>query len=327
MNFENALNPSSRRDVLKRLAGSTGAVFLASALSQPAGAATPDWRKQVGLELFTVRDLIQKDYEGTLARVAEIGYKEVEPASGYAGLSPKDFRAMLDRLGLSMPSTHSGAHEGPDLEQQLEGFQIMGLKYIEIGGPVGARGRGPGGRGPGGPPGAGRGRGPMPQTEESVKRQAEQLNKHGGIAKKFGMKMLVHNHTQEFRYVEGSTTLRPYDILLAETDPSLVAMQLDIGWASVAGQNIVGMFHKNPGRYELWHVKDAKGLKKGPPQDLRNAQLVPVGMGEVDYKTIFKNAGLAGMKHFCVEQDNAADSGDAMAAARISYQNLVRILS
>jgi sugar phosphate isomerase/epimerase len=242
----------------------------------------------------------------------------VEPAGGYGGLSPKEFRALLDRYSLTMPSTHSGASEGPDLEKQLEGFQIMGLGYIEIGG----------GGGGGRAGGAGRGRGPgTPTTEEAVKRQAEQLNRHGEIAKKFGMKMLVHNHTQEFTLVQGSDKVRPYDILLAETDPGLVAMQLDIGWASVAGQNILEMFRRNPGRYELWHVKDVKGLKEGPPQDLRTAHLVPAGTGDVDYKTIFTNAELAGMKHFCVEQDNVAESGDAMGAARTSYSNLVRMLS
>jgi len=209
----------------------------------------------------------------------------------------------------------------------------MGLKYIEIGGGAG-RGRGPAGLPPTGPPptaaaappAAARGPRP-PQTEEAVKRQADQLNKHGEIAKKFGMKMLVHNHTQEFAFVDGSDKLRPYDILLAQTDPALVAMQLDIGWASVAGQDILGMFRKNPGRFELWHVKDVKGLKDGAPQDLRTAKLVPVGTGEIDYKTIFKNADLAGMKHYCVEQDNAAESGDALGAARTSYQNLIRTLS
>jgi len=164
-------------------------------------------------------------------------------------------------------------------------------------------------------------------TEDSVKRQADQLNKHGVISKKFGMKMLVHNHTQEFVTLQDSGK-RPYDVLLAETDPALVAMQLDIGWASVASQDILQMFKKNPGRYELWHVKDAKGLKAGPPADLRAANLVPVGEGEIDYKTIFKNAELAGLKHFCVEQDNAADNGsDAIEAVRTSYKNLVKILS
>ncbi len=272
-----------------------------------------DWKKQMGLELYTVRDLLPKDYEGTLAKVAEIGYKEVEPATNYAGMEPKQFRAMLDKFGLSAPSTHVGATEGPDLEKQLAGFQIMGIKYTEIRG--GAAGGG-GGRGP--------------QTEDSVKRTAQQINQHGEIAKRFGMKMLIHNHTQEFQPLEGSA-LHPYDVLLRETNPALVAMQLDIGWASVAGQNILEMFQKHPGRFELWHVKDARGIKLMTPQMTqperqRAAMLVPVGEGEVNYKSIFAAAGQAGLKHFCIEQDNAADWGDSMAAARVSYQNLLKIL-
>ena len=268
-----------------------------------------DWKKQMGLELYTVRDLLPKDYEGTLAKVAEIGYKEVEPATDYAGMTPKQFRAMLDKFGLTAPSTHVGATDGPDLEKQLEGFRTMGIRYTEIRGGAGGRG---------------------PQTEESVKRTAQQINKHGEIAKKFGMKMLIHNHTQEFQPLEGSA-LHPYDVLLRETDPALVAMQLDIGWAAVAGQNILEMFQKHPGRFELWHVKDARGIKLMTPQMTqperqRSAMLVPVGEGEVDYKSIFAAAGQAGLKHFCIEQDNAADWGDSMAAARVSYQKLLKIL-
>ena len=271
----------------------------------------PEWKRQIGLELYTVRDLLPKDYEGTLAKVAEIGYKEVEPATNYANMEPKQFRAMLDKFGLSAPSTHVGATDGPDLEKQLAGFRIMGIKYTEI------RGGGPGGG--------------APQSEESVKRTAQQINKHGETVRKFGMKMLIHNHTEEFQPLPGSS-LRPYDILLAETDPALVAMQLDIGWASVAGQNVLEMFQKHPGRFELWHVKDARGIKTMSPQMTqqerhRAAMLVPVGQGDVDYKPIFAAAGQAGMKHFCVEQDNAADWGDSVAAARVSYQNLVKILS
>src|ERR1051325_10996488 len=244
----------------------TSAVFLASRAAQ-AAPAPADWKRQVGLELYTVRDLTPKDYEGTLAKVAEIGYKEVEAATDYAKMEPKQFRAMLDRYGLTMPSTHVAATEGPDLEKQLEGFQIMGLKYTEI--------RAAGGGGGGG------GRG---QTEESVKRSAAQINAHGKIAKKFGMKMLIHNHTMEFAPIEGSS-LRAVDIQLAETDPELVTLQLDVGWASVAGQNIVEIFKKHPGRFELWHVKDAKGVKMMTPQMTqqerqRAAFLVPVGTGE-----------------------------------------------
>jgi sugar phosphate isomerase/epimerase len=299
---------TNRRNFLKEAAAYTGALAFAASTARAA-----DWKKQVGLELYTVRDLTAKDYEGTVAKVAEIGYKEVEAATDYAKLEPKQFRAMLDRYGLTMPSTHVGATAGPDLEKQLEGFQIMGIQYAEI------RGGGGGGGGRGGAP-----------TEESFKRTAGQLNEHGKLVKKFGMKMLVHNHTMEFQPFEGSK-LRPYDVLLAETDPALVAMQLDIGWASVAGQDILAMFKTHPGRFELWHVKDAKGIKAMTPQMTqqerqRSAMLVPVGLGEVDYKPIFAAAGLAGMKHYCIEQDNAADWGDSVAAARKSYQNLVKML-
>lgn len=303
------------------LAASGAALMLADQARDLMAQTAPEWNRQIGLELYTVRDLLPKDYEGTLAKVAEIGYKEVEPATDYAGLEPKQFRALLDKFSLSAPTTHVGATDGPDLEKQLEGFQIMGIRYTEI------RGGAP----PAGAGGGARGRGDNAQAEESVKRSAQQINKHGEIARKFGMKMLIHNHTQEFQPFEGGA-LRPYDVLLAETDPALVAMQLDIGWASVAGQNILEMFQKHPGRFELWHVKDARNMKWMTPQmnqgeRMRAAMLVPVGQGEVDYKSIFAAARQAGLKHFCVEQDNAADWGDSVAAARVSYRNLRKLLS
>ena len=294
---------TNRRSFLKQCTAFGMATSLANAAT--------DWKKQIGLEMYTVRDLTSKDYEGTLTKVAEIGYKEIEPAGGgYGGLQPKQFRALLDRLGLSMPSTHEAAKAGPGLEKELEGFQIMGLKYTEIR--------------------AQRGGGAQGVTEDSVKRTAAELNEFGKTTTKFGMKMLFHNHSQEFQRIEGSK-LRPYDLLLSETDPALVAMQLDIGWASVAGQNILEMFKKNPGRFELWHVKDVRGIKLLPADleqraRMRAITLVPIGQGEVDYKSIFAGAEIAGMKHFCIEQDNAADWGDSMSAARVCYRNLNKVL-
>jgi sugar phosphate isomerase/epimerase len=293
---------TSRRTFLQGVAAAGGAAIIGRT-------ADTDWKKQPGLELYTVRDLTGKDYEGTLAKVAEIGYKEVEPATDYGHMEPKQFRALLDRYGLTAPSTHVAATEGPTLEQQLEGFQIMGIRYTEV------KARGDGGR-----PG-----------EESVKRTAAQVNHFGQVVQKFGMKMLIHNHTEEFQPIPGSSLL-PYDILLAETDPALVAMQLDIGWASVAGRNIREMFRKSPGRFELWHVKDARGIKTMTPkmtqtQRKDEALLVPVGQGEVHYKALFADAELAGLKHYAIEQDNAADWGDSMAAARVSLRNLMKLLS
>jgi sugar phosphate isomerase/epimerase len=315
-----------RRTFLKNFAVSAGALTLSDLMAQTG----TDWKKQMGLELYTVRDIMPKDYEGTLAKVAEIGYKEVEAADPYNNLEPKQYRALLDRYGLTMPSTHSGAVDGPNLEKQLEGFQIIGIKYTEVRGNGGGQGAGTAGRGPaaGSPRPAGA---PPARPVESAKRQAADLNKYGAIVKKFGMKMLIHNHAGEFELLDDGKHTQ-YDILLAETNPELVAMQLDVGWAAVAGQNILEMFAKHPGRFELWHVKDALGIKNADPkmsptQRQRAAKLVPVGTGDVDYRAIFGGAKQAGLKHFLIEQDNAAEWGDSLAAARVSYQNLYKILS
>src|SRR5580704_2579323 len=163
----------SRRSFLKEVAVYSGGLAVAGyatnfggmlvpaarAQAAAAGASPAVWSKQVGLELFTVRDRMMdpKSYEAVLEKLSEIGYREIEPANGYANMDAKSFRAMLDKYNLSMPSTHSGATEGTDaqgrtLEQQLSDFAIMGIKYTEISAPRGAGG----GRGAAG---AGRGRG------------------------------------------------------------------------------------------------------------------------------------------------------------------------
>jgi sugar phosphate isomerase/epimerase len=344
-----------RRSFLKHMAVSAGTLVLAGGASELAAQISPSWKNQIGLELFTVRDLLRQDYEGTLAKLAAIGYKQVEPADPYNNLKPEAYKALLDKYGLKMYSTHAGASDGPDLEKQLEGFQLMGIQYTEVHG--GRRsGRGPGGSGgaagspaPGaqitaqpepGPsgrrgdargPGGGRFRQRPPQTVESVKEACAQMNKYGAILKKFGMKILIHNHTGEFeRLADGQTT--QYDVFLAETDPELVAMQLDIGWAYIAGQNALEMFKKNPGRYELWHVKDAKFKDLDPSltpnQRQRAGKIVTLGQGDIDYKTVFANAELAGLKHFVIEQDTAGQDGrDAIEDCRIAYENLSKILA
>jgi sugar phosphate isomerase/epimerase len=145
------------------------------------------------------------------------------------------------------------------------------------------------------------------------------------------MKILVHNHTGEFEKLLDSPRTT-YDVLLAETDPSLVTMQLDLGWTYIAGVDPVALFKQHPGRFELWHVKDVFGLKKvdpslGPNARVSRMALVPVGTGHIDFKPAFANATLAGLKHFAVEQDNAAAWGDSLSAARVSYRNIVRMLS
>ena len=362
----NAHNESdtTRRGFLKGMAVAAGGLAVAgrvdaafaSTLTTPATQqpAAPNWAGQIGLELWTVRDLTAKDYVGTLEKVAKIGYKEIEPANGYANMAPKQFRALLDRLGLKMPSTHSGVTVGTDaeMEKQLAGFRIMGIQYASLSEP-----RGPG-RGNAGAPiaartgAAGRAGGlragadttrtsaaserqatqlfvrnmVQARAAEDVKHEAARYNRIGELARKFGIKLLIHNHTAEFVPCKNAPDV-PYTILLNETDPELVVFQMDIGWAVVAGQKPIELFQKYPGRFVLWHVKDVAGLKSLPPLPdqggrMAEARLVPVGLGEVDYGEIFKHADVAGMKHFVIEQDSAADWGDSVAAARVSYEHL-----
>ena len=170
-----------------------------------------------------------------------------------------------------------------------------------------------------------------PETLDAVKRRAAQLNANGRIAQKFGMKILVHNHTGEFEKLTDSPRTT-YDVLLAETDPSLVTMQIDIGWAYIAGVDPIALFKSHPGRFELWHIKDVFGLKtvnrRSDPTRASAAWRSRLSVtGQIDFNAVFANAALAGLKHFAIEHDNAAAWGDSLAAARVSYQNLAKMLS
>ncbi|HTZ75838.1 MAG TPA: sugar phosphate isomerase/epimerase [Candidatus Aquilonibacter sp.] len=343
-------NEKTRRSFLKEISAYGGGIALvegihfsaAPVMGAQEAAAKPGLPKQIGLGLYTVRDLMTDaaTYQSTLAKVAEIGYKEVEPADrtdskvAYAGLEPKAFRALLDQLGLSMPSTHSSAIDGPGLENQLEGFQVMGIKYTEVIQPSSPHASG---AAPATPAAAGRGRGGAPppppsRTMDAVKRIVDDINQHAQITKKFGIKMLVRMDIDVFVPLSDQPNLMPYQVIADNTDPSLVTMQIDIGWAAICGQDIVGMFKRNPGHYELWHVKDTVGLRNLTPEmslsDRRRASyFVPVGLGQVDLQTIFANAELAGLKHIGIEQDNAGSWGDSLAAARVNYNNVMKLVS
>jgi sugar phosphate isomerase/epimerase len=348
------MTKSTRRQFLKDSATVSAAAAVVTPRVQAAPApqltsALP-WGSRIGLELYTVRDQLAADFEGTLAKIAAIGYTEVEPV-GYNDMPPDRFRALLDRLKLTMPSTHAPARGiGADLEKQLEGFQVMGIKFTEILAPASGTGtaapdpRRPATIPPGGYYDAGTGRvrnsfketeafGPyqVPGSLEAAKRRAAQLNVDGRIAQKYGMKLLVHNHTVEFEPLTDSPRTL-LDVLIAETDPTLVTMQLDLGWTYIAGVDPIALFKAHPGRFELWHVKDVFGLKTvspslGPNARVSSMAIVPVGTGHIDFRPIFANASIAGLKHFAVEQDNAAAWGDSLAAARVSHQNLKEMLA
>lgn len=313
MTNSNDTGGRNRRDFLKDIALGGACLVGGGASALAAAKIAPQWKNQIGLELYTVRELLKTDYEGTLAKVAAIGYKEVEPADPYNKMQPEQYKALLDKYHFRMFSTHADATDGPGLEKELEGQAKMGLKYTAVYRPR--------------PAGAPREK----TTIETVKHRCEEMNKYGALLKKFGMKYYIHNHAGEFDVLDDGKTTE-YDVLLKETDAALVAMQLDVGWAYVAGQDAIEMFKKNPGRYELWHVKDAKYKELDPNMKpslrQRAGKIVAMGEGDIDYKAVFANAKVAGLKYFVIEQDTAGQGGrDAIADCKVAYDNLKKILS
>jgi sugar phosphate isomerase/epimerase len=245
--------------------------------------------KAVGVQLYTVRDAMKSDFEGTIAKVAQIGYKEVEFA-GYFDHSPKDISGILKKNGLTSPSCHVAYDVVQNKwDQQIEASHVIGHKFIVC---------------PWIEP-------KQRQEPDGYQRAADLFQKAGEASKKAGIQFAYHNHTFEFQPSEALGGKLPYDILLA-TDPNYVKMELDLCWISVAGKDPIEYFNKYPGRFPLVHVKDMKVLPKGaegptasPDKEMPN--MTDVGGGVIDWKHIFSHDQKAGIQHYFVEHDRAAD--------------------
>jgi len=327
-----------RRRFLRQVAGSSCALAIGGYARRLRAETPVDWSKKIGIQLTVVRDEMAKDVESTLAQLAAIGYKIVNPV-GFSGFDAKAYRAMLDRHGLIAPQIDLGFSSGSDMEQDLEACQILGIQYAEpavIGNARRGQARSGGAQDANRGPTTGAFRRPPtppPQTEEEAKRAAADYNAYGKTARKFGIKVIFHNHIEHFELLTGSKSTF-FDVFLAETDPELVGMELDLGYTAIAGRKIPEAIRQYPGRFPVWDVRDAVGIKIAdanpaatPNQRREYTYSVPAGLGEVDFNTIFASAGTAGLKYFFVLQDNAATWGDSMAVARVSWQNLTKILA
>lgn len=290
----------TRRDALKRATALLGGMLAAPALAActgPAGEAAvgddvSSSGRPIGLQLYTVRDRMQQSVVGTLEQVAAVGYEEVEFA-GYFERPPEEIREALDRLGLSAPAAHVPLEQmRSSLDATLAAARVVGHRYIVV--PWLAEGE---------------------RTREGYLALAADLNEFGRVARDQGMRTAYHNHEFEFEPLAGGTT--GFDILLEETDPSLVDIELDLFWAVKGGQSPVELFARAPGRFPLWHVKDM--------DDLEGAQqMVAVGQGDIDFEQVFGRSDQAGLRHFFVEHDNPEDP---LATIRTSYEHLRQLLS
>ena len=227
---------------------------------------------KIGVQLYTVRRAMRADFEGTLARVAAIGYKEVEFA-GYFERAPQQVKATLDKLGLTAPSTHLQ----PDVleknwEQTIRDSLTMGHKYITMAWIDESRRK----------------------TLDDWRRIAELFNRSAQIAKRHGIGFAYHNHNYEFAPLEGQI---PYDILLSNTDPNLVCLEIDLYWIASKGIDPFVYINKYPGRVRMVHAKDIDAA----------GNMLDVGAGKIDFKSIFAARSKAGLEHVFVEHDEPTD--------------------
>lgn len=240
-------------------------------------------QKNVGIQLYTLRELVTKDPKGVIQHIAAAGYNEVEmfgldAGNKFFGLTAAEFAQLLKDNKLTSPSGHYTPENflfdngnGDDVKNICGVCNTLGNKYFII--PWLSEEK--------------------RKTADQYKGLAERINKAAEICKQHGLQMAYHNHDFEFADMDGQ---HGYDILLNNTDKDLVKFEMDLYWVVRAGYSPVELFKKHPGRFHLWHVKDMSKEDK--------TQNTEVGNGSVDFKTIFANAQLAGVKHYLMEQEN-----------------------
>ena len=257
------------------------AALASAALVLPAAQARR--RYKLGLQLFTMRAALARDVDGTLQRVAAMGYEEVETYGfnpdglRYYGLDAKVFAQKLRDRNLTTPSGHYDLNRFVSssvddltryVDRCVEGARALGQPYITW---------------------------PFldedSRTIEKFKVVAERLNLAGARIKKAGLQLAYHNH--DFEFVEQNGQIG-YDIILKETDPALVKLQMDLYWIAHGSKLTPHQwFQRQPGRFVMWHVKDMHRTSR---------DYTEVGNGTIDFTRIWPDAELAGMKHFFVEQ-------------------------
>lgn len=273
-----------RRDFLRTTLGAVaGGALLPRLAAGEWGSTGTGSLGPIGIQLYTVRREMAQDVESTLATVADIGYREVE----FAGLfdhPATDVRRMLDRHGLAAPSSHVGLPD--DMRAwpaMLDDALTLGQSYIIC---------------PSFPS--------RDLSPDGMKRIAARFNAAGATAKKAGLQFGFHNHAEEFKPVDGRV---PYDLLLAECDPSLVTFEIDLYWMITGGRDPLTYLAKYPGRFPMVHAKDRTA----------DGRMADVGAGVIDFPKILAAFKRDGLQHCFVEHD---DAPDPFASARASFAYL-----
>ncbi|MBC7423043.1 MAG: sugar phosphate isomerase/epimerase [Ferruginibacter sp.] len=271
----------TRRDFIKQ----TGTIAAGSMLLPPF-AFSAKKIKNAGIQLYTVRKEMLADATGTLQKVAALGIKQIESAGSdkgyYYGLQPAEMKKICDSLGMKLSSGH--IHLDDKFEHTIEGAVAAGQEYLICSSM----------------PTAG-------QTIDNYKKTAEAFNKAGEACKKANLKFGYHNHDFEFEKENGQVL---YDVLLSNTDPSLVHMELDLGWVVATGNDPLLYFKNHPGRFELWHLKD---------MDLHKKQSTEFGKGGLQILDILQHSKQSGLKYFYIEQEEYTNNAMESMKENMDY--------
>ena len=258
----------------------------------------------VGLQMYTIRDAMTADALGSLKKVSNMGYKNLELANysngKFYGFAPKELKKIVKDLGMEIISSHSQVKAKgitiDNAKKMADDHAELGVKYCvqpwvnEV-----------------------------DRNVESFKKMVADWNKVGKIMKEVGIQFGYHNHNFEFKSYGGVVPY--YDIYMKELDPQLVTMELDLFWACKAGQDPIAMFKKYPGRFQLLHFKDMK-TNQPPFFDVIKDDVCSVGAGVIDFKKIYAAKAIAGTKYLFVEDDNQGN-GKPFEAIEISINNIV----
>jgi sugar phosphate isomerase/epimerase len=253
-------------------------------------------KKEIYLQLYSVRDDIKADYKGTVAKVAEMGYTGVE-AAGYGdgqfyGLSPADFKKSIEEVGMEVLSSHTARPLADSVaatnwdevwawwDTAIQAHKEAGMKYIVT-------------------PWM-----PTPATLADLQAYCDYYNQVGEKCNAAGLRFGYHNHDFEFKEIEGQLM---YDYMLNNTDPSKVFFQMDVYWVVKGGKDPVDYFNNYPGRFELLHIKDELELGRS---------------GEVDFESIYNNAETAGAKYMIVEVERYTEGLTPFESVKESYDFL-----
>jgi len=267
--------------------------------------AAPAKSKEIGIQIYTLRNEIQKDgLEVTMEKVAAAGYKLVEPFGyenkKYLGKTSAEFKAMIEGLGMRVPSIHSvmelSSAGGKDAminnmkitaeDAKATGAEYMVWAYLK----------------------------PEDRTSmDDYKRHLETWAKFSEICKEVDIQFAYHNHDFEFIPFEGETE-KPYELIMRETDSDLIKFEMDLYCVRKAGEKPIDWFKKDPGRFHLWHVKDMTADE--------TKFFAPVGEGIIDFKPIFEARETAGMKYFFVEQDATPEGVSPLDTMKVSWNFL-----